>query len=193
MAVESYGDKFFKVRHSYMGRVPLMCQSVIDIWHPKTAIDLGAAIGDLVKGFIDRGVDAVGIEGSPSCIPYLVCPREKMAIHDLTKPLPPLPKFDVVTCFEVIEHIEPEYTDILLNNITQLSDVLVISICCYGPTTKVHPNVKTFPFWEEKFKQLGFTRYPDKEEQIKTIWKPIEHKAGAKEPYKNLMVWERHE
>jgi hypothetical protein len=192
MAIEHYDDKFFKVRKGYMGRVPIMCQGIVDIWKPKTLIDLGAAIGDTVQGYIDRGVDAKGIEGSDSCLPYLICAPDKISIQDLSKPLDPMPeKVDVVTCFEVIEHIEPEFIDTMMDNIIQLSDVLVISICCYGPTTKIHPSIKPTDFWLEEFIKRGFERKPEKEEQLKQIWKPIEHKAGIKEPYKNLMVWER--
>lgn len=34
--------------------------------------------------------------------------------------------------------------------------------------------------------------YIGKEEQLKVKWESIKNKAGIKEPYKNLMVWERH-
>lgn len=191
MAVEHYDDTFFKKRAAYISRVPLMCQSIIDIWTPKTSMDLGAAIGDIVNGFIERGVDCIGIEGSPSCLPYLKCPKDKILIHDLSKPLPPLPKVDLVTCFEVVEHIEPEFVDVLLDNLTQLSDTLVISICCYGPTTKIHPTIKPIEFWLEKFEQRGFVRRVEKETLLKEKWKPMEFKAGVKEPYKNLLIWEK--
>jgi hypothetical protein len=168
-----------------------MCKGIIDIWHPKTLIDVGCSIGDLVKEYLDKGIDARGIEGNPACIKYLVCPTDRVIIHDLTKPMDTLPIVDVATCWEVCEHIEPEYIDIFINTLVLLSNTLVISICCYGPTTKLHPSVFPISFWLKRFEQRGFHRKPEKELLLREKWETIKGRGAVKEQYKNLIIFER--
>lgn len=46
--------------------------------------------------------------------------------HDLRDKLDINNKYDLVTCFEVAEHIDPEYCDVFLNNLKSLSSKYVL-------------------------------------------------------------------
>jgi len=191
MSVDLYADAFYKKRIPYAKRAPIICQSIIEIWHAKSAIDAGCALGDLVGEFLNRQVEAIGIEGNPACLPYIQCPPECLKILDLSKPIDLGRRFDVAISLEVAEHIEEQYADIYVDNMCGFSNVLVMSVCDYGGTTKIHCNVKPRSYWIERFKQRGYIQSISKEMLIKEKWAPIRERAAVKEAYRNLIIFEK--
>lgn len=206
-----YGDGFFRKRHRYSWRAPIVCQSVVDVMRiehgleVKSACDVGAAVGDLVQGFLDLGVDAWGIEGSTAAEPYLECPRERMAFWDLREPLPPdgvewvdgttarvtrFPRVDVLTCFEVAEHLEDRYADTFLDTLVSLSDHIVMSACPPHPTkrpTKYHPNEQPREYWYEKLAARGYARDEAVEKFLTVSWYPYRGRYGIRAFWLNLL------
>lgn len=207
-----YGDMFFKGRHKYHWRAPIVCKAVVHAMKhahdfvPKSAIDLGCATGDLVQGFLDLGLDAWGIEGSKAALPYLaVNPTYRVQFHDLREPLPKwrklanLPEFptrvDVVTCFEVAEHLEEEFADQLVETLCSLSDYLVLSACPPDPNgrkaTKYHPNEQPFEYWYQKFAARGYVPDFDVFKFLKVSWYQWRKKYGIAAFWQNLLCVRR--
>ena len=191
MSTELYDEKFYKRRTTYQKRAPLMCNGIIELFKPISVIDCGCALGDLVAEFLHQGIKSEGIEGSSSVIPFIQCPKENMYIYDLSKALPTLGKYSVVTCFEVLEHLNPEHQDIIVDNLCGLSDTLVLSICYYGPTTPIHPNIKPKEHWINAFTKRGYTHQPEKEVQLLNSWEPIKNYPAVKECFKGLLIMEK--
>jgi 2-polyprenyl-3-methyl-5-hydroxy-6-metoxy-1,4-benzoquinol methylase len=191
MSIELYGDEFFKKRVSYNKRSKILIESIVEMYHPSSYIDCGAALGDLVNEALNKQIDAYGVEGNELCFPYLQCPKEKMLIFDLSNPLLLDKKFDVLTCLEVAEHIEELFVDIFVENICKLSDILIISICDYGPTTKIHPTVKSHNWWIPKFQKHNFIRQLEDEIKLKMLWEPIKSRPAVKEAYRNLIIFKK--
>jgi len=191
MSTELYDEKFYKRRTTYQKRAPLMCNGIIELFKPISVIDCGCALGDLVAEFLHQGIKSEGIEGSSSVIPFIQCPKENMYIYDLSKALPTLSKYSVVTCFEVAEHIEPQFVEVFIDNLCGLANTIVMSVCDYGSTTKVHPNVQPRSYWIEKFEKRFFYQSPVKEAALKISWDPIKKYPAVQEAYRNLIVFER--
>ena len=79
---------------------------IVDKFKPEKSLDVGCAKGYLTKGLFDLGVDAYGIEPSEYALSE-ACPDIK---DKLTKGIAqsvsfPDNSFDVVTCFDVLEHL----------------------------------------------------------------------------------------
>ena len=86
--------------------------TLIEHFRPDTVIDLGCSGGGLVKRLIAHGVAAVGVDGSKTSLE--VC--KDIMIHDLRikDGIPWTPgSFDLVTCGDVAEHLEPQYSDVI--------------------------------------------------------------------------------
>ena len=81
---------------------------ILEKFHPKTVLDIGCAYGELVKGLVDMGVDAYGIDGSEYAInnsdPSI---RSKIFKVNLNSDKFPFDDktFDVVGSFYSVEHI----------------------------------------------------------------------------------------
>lgn len=94
-------------------------------------LDLGCAGGQLVKEFKDRGVFSLGLEGSDYCIvnnqynwPELH--NKNLFTCDISRDFSimdnnedDVKKFDLITAWEVLEHIPEDRIDCLLKNINK--------------------------------------------------------------------------
>jgi SAM-dependent methyltransferase len=94
---------------------------------PKAFMDLGCSGGQLVKDFKELGWQAVGLEGSDYSLRHRRANWKRLAgtnlfTADITKPFMVLEgeqalRFDLITAWEVLEHIDPTALEQLFANI----------------------------------------------------------------------------
>lgn len=167
------------------------CKGVLEHWshmlgyhfNPTSVVDAGAAYGFVVDWFRERGVPAWGVEPSPVALSHV---PERIANYvfegALPGPWPELPKADLVTCTEVLEHVPealvPEALQVLAD---QSSQWLVCLVMLEGPGAdgdEGHITLKSRAWWEAQFDALpGFDRAPELEEALNT------------DPYSVRMYW----
>ena len=185
---EIYGPKFFARRDRLMWRCPIICNQVNTVFEPSSVIDVGCGIGDYVQYWENNlNVRAYGIEGSVACIDFLV--SEKIMIHDMREELNIRICSDLAVCFEVAEHLEVEYSDIFVKNLTNLSDVILMSAAPPGAGGHHHVNCQPQSYWRKKFLKFGYRYDEALTIRIRNALKPWRHR---KELYHdNLMVFGR--
>lgn len=188
---EIYKPGFFKRRDSLSWRAPIICEPVIEILWPESVIDVGCAIGDLVEYFLEKGLDAYGLEGTENIIPWLKISQWRMHFKDLRTEIDLGRKFDLVTCFEVFEHIEPEYADMLLKNLSGMSDRLLVSAAPPGQGGHYHVNCQPITYWDEKLDHLGYKPDTNIVTKIRERLAPWKKKPGILAIYQNLAYYER--
>ena len=194
-----YNGTFFKTRKSLAWRAPIVCNAIAAVIYPETIIDIGCAVGDLIVGFTKIGVDAWGLEGAGMAFQYLMCPKERVVQHDLRDRCLSLPiefpkKFDAVVCFEVAEHIEPEYADTFVWNLQSLARKwIIMSAAPPGQGGDYHVNCQKSEYWDEKIRQYGFKMDWASWDMIRKLWIPFRDKKGIKAYYNNLLIFQRSE
>ena len=186
---EIYGPKFFARRDRLMWRAEIICKAVVDIFDPTSVIDVGCGIGDYVHYFYNNlNVPAEGIEGSEAARPYFV--SENIYVCDLRREIVRI-HADLVVCFEVAEHIEEEYSDIFVENLTRMSNRILISAAPPGAGGYHHVNCRTEEYWAEKFMEFNYGYDPTLTYMIREALKPWRHR---KELYHNkLQFYEKGE
>lgn len=135
-------------------------------------LDLGCAGGGLVADFLSTGNFSIGLEGSDFSkinnrgewknIPG------NLFTADITKPFMVADKFDVITAWEVLEHIRNRDLIGLFQNIQNnlsLSGIFVASVAMFedkDPTLGAvwHQTVMPKSWWEDKFLSNGFVLIP---------------------------------
>ncbi len=202
---KAYPKKFFKQRASLNWRVPIFCNAILDVISPSSIIDLGCGNGDLLKGFQDRGIKTLGVEGTGNCADFLSL--NGVLIFDLRGPgLRPVIEhvllfpnsldiskghFDLALCLEVAEHIEPEYEDVLLENIIEVADKVIFSAAKKGQGGRCHYNCQDKAYWIEAFYRKGMNYRIDLTERVLTGLFKYRNKKGIKAYYQNLLVFEK--
>jgi hypothetical protein len=196
---EMYNKSFFGRRYKLSWRAPHVIEAIertfelcnVDI---KSYIDIGCAVGDLVAEALRRNYDAYGIEGSEAALPFVECPPNRIYIGDLRRSVHKfmtVRRFSVLSCFEVAEHLEEEYSDIFVRNMTTLSYNIVISAAPPGQKGHHHYNCQPYTYWDRKFIARDYSREPELEDEFKKYLEPWKKKDGIRAFYKNCLIYRR--
>jgi len=191
--VDIYKEGFFKKRNSLLWRVPVVCEPIVKEFKPYSIVDVGCGVGEYVMGFFGLGVHfSYGIEGSENCLPYIVVSNKYISIQDLRIEFDLKKSFDLAMSFEVAEHIEPEYADQYLDNLTRLSDRILLTAAPPGQSGHYHVNCQPKEYWIEKFNLLGYANIQERAERVKEAWLPWKHRKEIYGGYyNNLLYFER--
>lgn len=136
---------------------------------PSTVLDAGCAMGFLVEALVDRGVDAVGVDISDYAIsqgrPDV---RERLRTGSVLEPFDR--RFDLITCIEVIEHLDPRAAERLVENLCMHSDDVLLSSTPSDYKEETHINVNPPEHWAELFARHGFFRDVEYDASYLAVW-----------------------
>ena len=187
---EIYKGSFFGKRNRLYWRAEPVCKAINTPLEPKSVMDVGCAIGDFVhywKTFM--GVTAYGIEGSPNAEEYFM--TDGIFVYDLREEIVFDFRVDLVTCFEVAEHIEPKFADQFRRNLVRLSDRILMSAAEPGAGGHYHVNCRKPEYWLETMYDLGYEFNEEVVALIRALWEPWRKKKEMSSYYRNLFYFER--
>ena len=133
-----YNSEFFDrhrdgSRRSAVIAVPLL----IDLFEPRSVLDVGCATGVWLSVFQEHGVeDILGIDGPWIEQRQREIPDVFFREYDLTKPVALERTFDLALCLEVAEHLPAEAGPGLVQSLTALAPVVVFSAAIPGQGAK---------------------------------------------------------
>lgn len=159
---DAYDETFFAMNLADSRPVAeYLAPKIVAAFDLKNLVDFGAATGHWVNALNKAGTMAIGIEGSRSAKPYLVCDPEKMFFCDLRKPLQlkkfPFNEADAVLSIEVAEHIEKQYADMYIGNMLLFKPkIIFMTAAIPGQGGHFHVNEQSNEYWIEKFKMHGY-------------------------------------
>jgi methyltransferase type 12 len=136
-------------------------------------VDLGCSSGGIVLDALLRGHEAVGLEGSDESFKqqraqWRIIPKNLFTC-DITKPFTlkkdgKLKEFDVISAWEVLEHIKEEDLPVLLENIKKhlnTGGIFIGSIANWDDIDEEtgvnwHVNLHPYEWWRDRFAEVGF-------------------------------------
>jgi 2-polyprenyl-3-methyl-5-hydroxy-6-metoxy-1,4-benzoquinol methylase len=132
-----------------------------NVVNPNKVIDVGCGPGTYVYSINDRGLNAVGydLDKRVKGKPFL----ENKSIFDIED------SADMVMCIEVAEHIQPEFSQNIVDklyNILEKDAILLFTAACVGQGGTDHINNRPKEYWEHKFKEKGLIRCHTLEAQL---------------------------
>jgi SAM-dependent methyltransferase len=128
---------------------------IIEEIKPTSILDVGCGTGASLSFFIQQGIDAKGLENSDYAINNSAV-KSHIYKHNLNTPYISDKTYDLVWCFEVIEHIHPKYEVTFLQTLTIHSNRVIISAARPGQGGHGHFNEQEPEYWINKFDKLGF-------------------------------------
>ncbi len=137
--------------------------------NPRSALDAGCAMGFLVEGLRNEGIDAEGIDISEYAIqkaydgikPYV-------SVGSITDQLPK--KYDLIISIEVVEHMDHDDANKAIENLCQYTEDILFSSTPFDFKEATHFNVQVPDFWVEQFARQGFFRDVDFDASFITPW-----------------------
>lgn len=154
--------------------IPPVVKILNDHFKPNSVVDIGCANGLHLKAFKDLGVKTlIGIEGTKHWGPYIEKYfGSKYYILNLRDPWNFDWDFDLVMSFEVLEHIEKEYSAQAVDNICSLGSTIICSACpIKGGFHHLNPQPKEY--WIEKFERREFKYCKDEVEKLESIFQQM--------------------
>lgn len=139
-------------------------------------LDLGCSGGAFISAMHDLGFQSIGIEGSDFSKknnrgPWAFLSNFVLFTGDITKPFQirisdekKNVEFDIITAFEVLEHLKEDQIESLFSNIELHSSIntrLIFSISQsddFINGVNLHQTVKKEEWWIAKFERLGWVK-----------------------------------
>ena len=141
---------------------------VLDRFRPASVLDFGCGTGRTLDHFLAQGLDASGVEGSAKAISLAQRP-DRIRRHDFERPLDLGRKFDLLWCFEVVEHIRPAKSDVLLDSLARHADLIVLSAARPGQGGDGHFNEQPPEYWAERMRSRGFALLPEETAALRAL------------------------
>ena len=132
----------------------------IELFHPHSVLDVGCGTGISLDYFKRKGITVRGLEGSTLAISK-ARNASLITLHDLDTPIDLGEKFDLVWCFEVAEHIHPNYVSTFLDTLTRHGDQVLLSAAQPGQGGMGHLNEQLPGYWIERMEARGFLLLPE--------------------------------
>jgi len=127
---------------------------------PASVVDVGCGLGAWLKVFQDNGVgEVLGMDGGWVDKNKLLISRDLFKEIDLTNPVFPDKKFDLVLCLEVVEHVPEKKANEILNFLSDLGEEILFSAAIPHQLGEGHINLQWPEYWIAKFKGFGYKVY----------------------------------
>jgi SAM-dependent methyltransferase len=143
--------------------------AIIEIVDPKTVLDVGCGTGKALDFFLSRRIDCVGVEGSTIAVKHAMHP-ERIVVWNLNEPYRSGRYFDLVWCFEVAEHIHPDFTDAFLDTLCSHAPHLLLSAAHPGQGGVGHFNEQPAAYWIARLAARDFEYDEDATRRIVAGW-----------------------
>jgi hypothetical protein len=145
--VDAYKDPWYRMSAHRRA----MVRDILGLSFSKTLLDVGTGRGETLSEGRDMGMHVKGTE----TVPELLGPDVVYAL------LPELPftdkAFELVTCFEVLEHLRPEDIVPALKELARCSSRwVVVSVCTEKDIVagvNLHPSARSEEEWKQAFRE----------------------------------------
>ena len=146
-----------------------MARRILAISPASTVLDVGCAKGLLVQAFVEAGADARGVDISQHAVesshPDV---RDRLRVGSATEPIDG--RYDLITCIEVLEHMEPSQALDAMDAMCAATDRIVFSSSPLDLAEPTHINVHETSQWMAWFADRGFYRRTDADLGFITPW-----------------------
>jgi SAM-dependent methyltransferase len=135
---------------------------IIDLFEPKSVVDVGCGLGTFIKIFKDKGAKKIlGLDGhwcNKDLLFHNITPAEFIEI-DLEQKIQINNRFDLAISLEVAEHLSPKRAKSFIEDLTNLSEVILFSAAIPNQGGDHHKNENWISYWEDLFTNYGYIKY----------------------------------
>ncbi len=182
----------YQQRDVWLTRFRFVADQIARVYAPKTVFDAGCAFGYLVEALRERGIEAWGSDVSDYAISQAgEGARPYVRAGSISEPL--TRHYDMITCIEVLEHVDTETGDAAIANFCAHSDAVLFSSSPSDFEEATHMNVQPPGYWAARFAAHGFYRAVEHDPAWVTAWAGMFRKQSGSadavlQRYENALV-----
>lgn len=181
-----YNKRYFQtIEQAEKVQAESLADILIEMYDPKSVGDVGCATGLYLVPFLTRGVVAVGWDSADYAVDQKLVPGVEKA--DITETMVGI-NVDLAICLEVLEHIDNDLCGGVIQNLVNMSELIIFSAAQPGQKGTGHINCKPKKHWETLFNIRGYNRDPEAEARILDHVTKNDHAEWFKN---NLQVFKR--
>ena len=133
---------------------------LVPLLRPRSVLDVGCGRGIWVREWKRAGLEiAKGVDGPYVRAESLHIPRQDFLAVDLAAGFEVGEKFDLVTSFEVAEHLPPSSSGRFVETLAAHGDMIAFSAATPGQGGENHINERPLAFWQGLFAEHGFDAF----------------------------------
>jgi hypothetical protein len=134
---------------------PQVWDKLIELYSPKSVIDVGCGAGHSLYYFLSKGISGIGVEGFEEAIKRSPV-QSNIVQHDYVEgAYVPDNMFDLAWCCEFVEHVEETYLDNFMKTFEKC-EYVAMTHAVPGQPGHHHVNCQPASYWIEVFKKYGF-------------------------------------
>jgi len=155
----TYKESYFNRRKnlSYSSAQKIL-ELVRDFYSFSSAVDFGCGTGTWLKACMELGCRTIqGFDGFAD--PSSLCiPSECFSQKFLGENIDSKKSYDLAICLEAAEHVDEKFSNLIVENLTKASKVILFSAALPGQGGTNHVNEQPPEFWQKKFMQFNYTQ-----------------------------------
>eukprot|EP01062_Namystynia_karyoxenos_P061149 TRINITY_DN5320_c2_g3_i1.p1 TRINITY_DN5320_c2_g3~~TRINITY_DN5320_c2_g3_i1.p1 ORF type:complete len:429 (+),score=81.35 TRINITY_DN5320_c2_g3_i1:69-1355(+) len=149
------------------GQSPALWAWMLKILNVRTLIDVGCGRGISTRWMMDRGVDALCVEGSTDAVRQSLLPPDRIVQHDFGRGAWwPSRTYDVAWAVEFLEHVGRQRMHHYIG-IFQKAALVFVTHSTWGGWHHVEAHKSWW--WRARFEARGFVYSPELTEMARTI------------------------
>lgn len=169
----------------------IIATSIMEVFSPKSVVDVGCGSGLLLLNLTNQGVSCQGLEYSEAAINICIQRGLNVTKFDLEhNNMPAWIKADVVISTEVAEHLPKACADRFVEILCKLGNNIVMTAAEPDPNAcnVDHVNEQPQKYWIDKIQAQGFNY----DQHLSLQWRRTWKKSGVSPFYfKTAMVFSR--
>ncbi len=173
----TYDNNYFEFieRGSFASAMTLV-PFINKLLNPQSIVDFGCGRGAWLKIWIESGVtDVIGVDGDYVLKNELHIDVRKFRVHHLEQPIDLGRKFDLVTSFEVAEHLSADKSQSFVKTLTNHSNAILFSAATVGQGGENHINERSLESWRDMFAAHRYYPYD--------FLRPVFEKCSSVKPW----------
>ena len=153
-----YSAEFYENNryHSYISAMEVF-RRLLPVINPQTVFDFGCGSGTWLYAAKMFGVNRVhGVDGDWVDHKMLMIDEAEFEVQDVSEPYQSKEKYDLACSLEVSEHIEPQKSEVFIDNLCKISDIVLFSGAHPNQGGDGHINERSYDYWKELFAKHGY-------------------------------------
>jgi len=136
----------------------ILLRLIIEQCPAYSLVDVGCGTGTWLKAAQHAGIkDLLGLDGIEVSPASFLAPGAPFLRQNFTAPWNLGRRFDLCLCLEVAEHLPPESSRSLVENLGNCSDQIAFSAAIPGQPGQAHINCRWPAYWQHLFNQIGYS------------------------------------